>query len=170
MKKFFIIALCLLLASCAVKKHHHETVHEYDSTTVAVSNQEHKEIFADSSRYESGVVIITEITFNDPGDTNISDGGTVTITSDGAITGNNVKSVTQTTIENQVEQKNEIHQISETSNDSIASSVHNQDVEVVTEKKSRNWETIFIWVVVGLCAVYLCYPYIIKLIRKLVRF
>lgn len=170
MKKLLLIILVLALASCAVKKHHHETVHEYDSTTVAVSNQKHKEIFVDSSRYESGVVIITEITFNDPGDTNTSDGGTVTITSDGAITGNNVKSVTQTTIENQVEQKNEIHQISETSNDSIASSVHNHDVEVVTEKKSRNWETIFIWVVVGLCAVYLCYPYIIKLIRKLVRF
>lgn len=170
MKKLLLIILVLALASCAVKKHHHETVHEYDSTTVAVSNQEHKEIFVDSSQYELGVVIITEITFNDPGDTNTSDGGTVTITSDGAITGNNVKSVTQTTIEYQVEQKNEIHQISETSNDSIASSVHNQDVEVVTEKKSRNRETIFIWVVVGLCAVYLCYPYIIKLIRKLVRF
>lgn len=170
MKKLLLIILVLALASCAVKKHHHETVHEYDSTTVAVSNQEHKEIFVDSSRYESGVVIITEITFNDPDVSNTSDGGAVTISSDGAITGNNVKSVTQTTIENHVEQKKEIHLISETSNDSIYSSVNNQDVEVVTEKKSKNWETIFIWVIVGMCAVYLCYPYIIKFIRKLVRF
>lgn len=171
MKKFFIIALCLLLASCVTSKKSAESTSVHTADTTASSYQAHTstEVFGTESTDENTTVVVTEITFQELQQQSTSDSTatnassvntTVTITSDGDIIGsfNNVKSIKQTTYKLESTHKNELHESIETDTIAKTAETSQSDIEIVThtEKKTNSTRGTII-IVVSIVAVFLLY-------------
>lgn len=180
MKKFFIIALCLLLASCVTSKKSAESTSVHTADTTALSYQAHTstEVFVTESTEDNTTVVVTEITFYEQPQA-VSDSaasnptGVFTITTNGEITGsaNGIKSIKQTTIVSQSSQNSEIQE--NHVSDTTATESHGAvaDVEEVkhTEKKTNSTRGTIIIVssIVAVCLLYLKRKPIIDFIKKI---
>lgn len=180
MKKIFIIALCLLLASCVTSKKSAESTSVHTADTTASSYQAHTstEVFVTESTDENTTVVVTEITFYEQPqsvtDSAVSSQtGVFTITTNGEITGsaNGIKSIKQTTIVSQSSQNSEIQEthVSDTTAAESHGTVADVEEKKHTEKKTNSTRGTIIIVasMVAVCLLYLKRKPIIDFIKKI---
>lgn len=180
MKRFLIIALCLLLASCVTSKKSAETSSVHTADTTASSYQAHTstEVFVSESTDENTTVVVTEITFYEQPQA-VSDStasnttGVFTITTNGEITGSasGIKSIKQTTIVSQSSQNSEIQEshVADTTATEYQGSVADIEEVTHTEKKTNSTRStiIFMASLFAVCLLYLKRKPIVDFIKKI---